>query len=424
MKRFTSLVLATVLITSIMAGCGNSNANKTPAADNTNTTKKEDVSIRVFQFKVEIADAMNRMAEEYEKETGVHVDIETHGGGEDYGALLKADFAAGSEPEIFANGGFTGLEPYMSRATDLSSEPWAADVLDTAKEPVTVDGKLYGMPMNTEGYGLIYNKDLFAKAGITETPKTISQLTDAVKKLQAAGITPFEATNEWWSLGIHLVNVAIASQPDPAGFAEDLKAGKTTIKENKVFQEWLNLVDLIFNNAQKNKLTTDYSTQVAEFASGKAAMMQQGNWTQPDIDKVNPDLNLGVLPLPINDSEGHVLVGVPSNWIVNSKSAHPEEAKAFLNWMVSSETGKKFLTKEFKFMPALKSITATEDEIGQVAVAIQEQAPAALGWQWDRFPDGTMQGFGAAMQEYLGAQINKDQLLDKLDQAVIDIMKK
>ncbi|UJF32765.1 ABC transporter substrate-binding protein [Paenibacillus hexagrammi] len=418
------------------AGCGSSTNNTatqstapapTAAAEKaaaTEPAKKKDVSIKVFQFKVEIADALNKMAQEYEKETGVHVDIETHGGGEDYGALLKAEFASGSEPEIYNNGGYAALKPYMDRAVDLSNEPWAKDLIDSAKLPTTVDGKLYGMPMNTEGYGLIYNKDLFAKAGITETPKTLSQLTDAVKKLQAAGITPFETTNEWWSLGIHLVNVAFANQDNPAQFIEDLKAGKTTIKGNKQFEDWANVVDLIFKNAQKNMLTTDYATQVADFAAGKAAMMQQGNWVQGDIDKVNAKLNLGVLPLPINDKEGKVYIGVPNNWIVNSKSAHPDEAKKFLNWMVASETGKKYLTQEFKFMPAEKNIPATPEQIGQIAAATQAQAATALGWHWDRFADGTTQGFGAAMQEYQGGKINKDQLLEKLDKAVQDIVKK
>jgi raffinose/stachyose/melibiose transport system substrate-binding protein len=366
-KRFTTLALV-ASIAVFGAGCGKStdtaagtaSTAPTAAAETTKApepAKKKDVSIKVFQFKVEIADALNKMAQDYEKETGVHVDIETHGGGEDYGALLKAEFASGSEPEIYNNGGYTALVPYMDRAVDLSGEPWAKDVLDTAKLPTTVDGKLYGMPMNTEGFGLIYNKDLFAKAGITDLPKTLPQLTDAVKKLKAAGITPFETTNEWWSLGIHLVDVPFANQPDPAKFIEDLKAGKATIKDNKQFQDWVNLVDLIFNNSQKNKLTTDYATEIAEFASGKAAMLQQGNWVQGDIDKVNAKLNLGVLPLPINDSEGKVYVGVPNNWIVNSKSKNPDEAKKFLNWMVSSETGKKYLTQEFKFMPAEKSIS-------------------------------------------------------------------
>jgi raffinose/stachyose/melibiose transport system substrate-binding protein len=430
MKKIFSLAAAAVLMVSALAGCGKgtTTATDTPSATATpaptTATAKKDVTIKVYQFKVEIADALNAMAKEYEKETGVKVVVETHGGGEDYGALLKAEIASGSEPEIFNNGGYTSLVPYMDRATDLSNEPWASHLIPVSKAPTTVNGKLYGMPMNIEGYGIIYNKDLFAKAGITDAPKTLSQLTDAVKKLKAAGITPFETTNEWWSLGIHLVNVGLANQDNPAQFIQDVKDGKASFKGNKVFTDWVNLVDLIFGNAQKEKLTTDYATQVANFAAGKTAMMQQGNWTQGDINKVNSKLNLGVLPLPINDSEGHILVGVPNNWIVNSKSQHPVEAKAFLNWMVSSETGKKYLTSQFKFMPALDNVTATADDIGQIAMSIKDQAATALGWHWDRFPDGVTQGFGAAMQEYMGGKLNKDQLFDKFDKAVKDIVKK
>ncbi|MEK4004295.1 ABC transporter substrate-binding protein [Paenibacillus sp. FSL H3-0333] len=437
MKRKFAFIMATVC-TLIIAGCGNSgntnsagngsatnapNASTESAAPEAGKAPAKDVTIKMFQFKVEIAEQLNALAEAYEKETGVKVEVETHGGGEDYGALLKAEIASGSEPEIFNNGGYTALVPYMDRATDLSNEPWAAQLIPTAKTPATVDGKLYGMPMNVEGYGLIYNKDLFAKAGITEEPKTLPQLKDAVAKLKTAGITPFEATNEWWSMGIHLVNVGMAHQPDPKQFIDDVKAGKQTIKGNAVFKQWLDLVDVIFDNAQDNKMTTDYATQVAEFASGKAAMMLQGNWTQGDIDKIDPALNLGLLPLPINNEEGTILVGVPNSYIVNSKSAHPEEAKAFLNWMVSSETGQKYLTKEFKFIPAEANITADAADIGQVAVAVQEKSASALGWNWDMFPDGVTQGFGAAMQEYLGGQLNHDQLLEKLDKAVQDIVK-
>lgn len=432
-KRRFAFLLAIVCIL-IIAGCGgggnnNSAAKSTDsgtsgsAAPAASTAPKKDVTIKVFQFKVEIAEQLNALAEEYEKETGVKVQVETHGGGEDYGALLKAEIASGSEPEIFNNGGFAALVPYMDRATDLSDQPWVSKLIESSKIPTTVDGKIYGMPMNVEGYGLIYNKDLFTKAGITEEPKTLAQLKDAVAKLKAAGITPFEATNEWWSMGIHLVNVAFANQQDPAAFIEDVKAGKQTIKGNEVFKQWLDLVDVIFDNAQDNKVTTDYATQVADFAAGKAAMMMQGNWTQGDIDKIDPNLNLGLLPMPINDQEGHIYVGVPNNWIVNSKSAHPEEAKAFLNWMVSSDAGKKYLAKEFKFIPAESDITTTAEDIGQVAVAVQSQSSTALSWNWDRFPDGVTQGFGAAMQEYLGGQINRDQLLDKLDKAVQDIVK-
>ncbi|MNW61225.1 hypothetical protein D3C74_392670 [compost metagenome] len=89
---------------------------------------------------------------------------------------------------------------------------------------------------------------------------------------------------------------------------------------------------------------------------------------------------------------------------------------------MTSETGKKYITQEFKFIPAETDITADAADIGQVAVAVQEKSDKALGWNWDMFPDGVTQGFGAAMQEYLGGQVDRDQLLEKLDKAVQDIV--
>ena len=47
-------------------------------------------------------------------------------------------------------------------------------------------------------------------------------------------------------------------------------------------------------------------------------MMQQGNWTQVQIDGINPDLNLGMLPMPItNEPNDKLFVGVPNYWVVN-----------------------------------------------------------------------------------------------------------
>ncbi|MFX3633891.1 MAG: ABC transporter substrate-binding protein [Candidatus Pristimantibacillus sp.] len=434
MKRLSILLLALLLVF-VAAACGNNNGGNTdsPAASPAETEKeaaaaeapkKKDVTIKVFQFKVEIADALNRMAAEYEKETGVKVEIETHGGGEDYNALLKAEIAAGSEPEIFNSEGFAALEAYYDRATDLSGEGWAKDVIEAAASPAQVDGKLLGMPMNIEGYGIFYNKELFAKAGITELPKTLTQLEDAAKKLQAIDVVPFSTTNEWWSIGQHTINIALAAQPDPIAFIEGTKDGSQQFKGNAVFENWTKYVDLVFKYSQKDKLTTDYATQVSNFATGKAAMIQQGNWIQGDIDKI-AKLDIGVLPIPIDDSGvGHILTGPANFWIVNSKSKNAEEAKAFLNWMVTSDVGKTYLTKEMKFIPALTSIKATSEDIGQMGAAVSELAATAGGWHWGRYPDGIIQGWGAAMQEYQGATISKDELLEKFNKSIDDIMKK
>ncbi|WP_261800259.1 ABC transporter substrate-binding protein [Paenibacillus sp. PAMC21692] len=434
-KKMTMALASAALLVGLASGCGNNNAGGANAGTNTNAGEgaateapKKDVTIKIFQFKVEIAEALEKLAAEYEKETGVKVDVETHGGGEDYSALLKAELAAGEEPEIFNSSGWAGFDPYVDRAADLSGEAWAKDLVEASKAQISRDGKLLGMPMNLEAYGFTYNKDLFEQAGISDLPKTVDELSAAVEKLKSAGITPFALTSEWWSMGIHTLNMALANHEDPAAFISDVKEGKATLKDDPTMKEWIKLVDIMFANGQANALTTDYNTQVAEFATGKYAIIQHGNWIQGMIDEVDPDLNLGMMPVPLLGDTANVFTGVPNNWIVNSKSDQAEEAKAFLNWMVTSETGKRYISTDFKFVPALTSIEANAEAIGDIAgdfaAFSQEHPDRVLGWHWDHLPDGITQQWGAAMQEYLGGQISADDLLGKLDKAVQDIVKK
>lgn len=435
MKRISILLVIAALL--VLAGCGSNGGNNNTGSNGSGNTggnaqsegnssvQQDPVTIKMFNFKVEIADALSRMAEEYKAETGVTIEIETHGGGEDYNALLKAEIASGSEPEIFNSEGFTALEAYYDRATDLSGEAWAKDVVPAAAAPALVDGKLLGMPMNIEGYGIYYNKALFAEAGITELPKTLSELEEVSKKLLAAGIIPFSTTNEWWSIGQHTINIGLAAQPDPAQFIEDTKAGTASFLDNEVFDNWINYVDLVFKYAQDKMLTTDYATQVSLFATGQAAMIQQGNWIQGDIDNIDDSLDIGLLPIPLDDSgEAHIYTGPANFWIVNSKSEHPDEAKAFLNWLVTSKTGQQYLTKEFKFIPALTSIAAGAEDIGQMGVEVSELASDAGGWYWAMYPDGIIQGWGAAMQEYQGGKYTKDELYDIFDKVIQDIVQR
>ena len=72
----------------------------------------------MFQFKVEIAEQLQLMVNEYEKETGVKIQIETVGGGADYGAALKAKFNSGDKPDIFNNGGFSDLDLWVENLED------------------------------------------------------------------------------------------------------------------------------------------------------------------------------------------------------------------------------------------------------------------------------------------------------------------
>ncbi|MNM92387.1 Bacterial extracellular solute-binding protein [compost metagenome] len=146
-------------------------------------------------------------------------------------------------------------------------------------------------------------------------------------------------------------------------------------------------------------------------------MMQQGNWTQGQIDGINPKLNLGILPMPINNDPGNdkLFVGVPNNWVVNKNSPVKKEAKEFLNWLVTSETGKSYITKEFKFIPAFDSIKGREEDLGALGMEVLKYTDAgkALTWNWFRFPNGMSPEFASSMQAYIGGKINKEEMYEQ-----------
>lgn len=346
------LLACSLLLAALTAGCGRSSDN----ADGVKT-------VHIYQFKVEISEALASLKTEFEKEhPDIKLEVQSVGGGTDYGASLRAKFSSGDEPDIFTIGGNNERDMWLEYLEDLSGEAWAKDVKPLAAEQMTIDGKLYGMPMNLEGYGFIYNKDLFKKAGITEKPLTLTALREASEKLKAAGITPFaNGYQEWFVLGNHNVNVPFAQQPDPEAFIAGLTDGSKTFAGDPIFSKWIDLLDLTVEYGNKNPLSTDYNTQVTMLASGEAAMMQQGNWTQGQIDGIDPNLNLGILPMPIDDTpedNDKLYVGVPSNWVINKNSPVKEEAKVFLNWLVTSETGKNISLRNSN--SSLRSTTLRE----------------------------------------------------------------
>jgi raffinose/stachyose/melibiose transport system substrate-binding protein len=423
MKRFFLMAITLLLVVGIIVGCSSKSSTDDKKDDPKKDDKEETVTLNFFQFKVEIAEQLQKMIDEFETEhPNIKVKLETVGGGADYGAALKAKFASGEKPDIFNNGGFKELELWKEHLADLSGEPWAEHVLPIGKVPMTdTDGKLYGMPVNLEGYGFIYNKDLFEKAGITEPPGTISELKDAAAKLKAAGITPFSAGyGEWWVIGQHLLNIGFAQQPDPVAYIAGLYDGSQKIVGNDKFAQFKEVLDTEIGFANDNPITTDYNTQVTLFASGQTAMVQQGNWTENMITEINPDINMGFLPIALNDDKAtsdRLPVGVPNNWVINKNSKNIEEAKLFLDWMVSSETGKRYITEEFAFIPAFDNIEPTG--LGDLGQSILEYSKAdkTIPWTWFRWPDGANKEFAAVIQEYAAGKIDYDTVLQRFQES-------
>ena len=85
------------------------------------TASGDQVTIDIFQFKVEIKDQFEDLVKVYEKENpDVKINVKTVGGGNDYGATLKTSFSSGEEPDIFNVGGPSAVEEYREYLADVS----------------------------------------------------------------------------------------------------------------------------------------------------------------------------------------------------------------------------------------------------------------------------------------------------------------
>ena len=423
----------------ILSGCGGAggetgrvnDTSKAETAGTANTMKgketTEKVEITVLQYKTELSEQMNAMAEDYMKENpNVDLHIESVISN-DYDTVLKTRFASGEAPDIFNNQGYNNMTLWLDNLEDLSDQPWIPDMLDLTKEAITLDGKVYGMPLYLESCGFLYNKDYFEQAGITEIPVTLTELKKAVEKLEAAGIPAFSVNGaEWYPNGVFFANVPMAQQENPTDFIRQLNEGTAVFSENKLYQDWLELVQLVRDHAQSDPMSVDFSSVVSDFANGKAAIILGTNGYQPMVDEVNPELNIGIMPMPINDDailNDKIYVAASTYWCVNSKSESKEAAKEFLNWMVTSETGKKYVTKEFSFIPGLKSIEPDEAAIGLLGTDTQKYIDAnkTTGWEWSKYPDGATVELGGAIQKFYAREIDGPAILESFQASWDDL---
>ena len=423
-KKLLSTILVSALITGLMAGCGSSSST----GSNDSASKSGGKTVKVFQLKVEINDALQQLAKKYEQEKGVKVDIQSVGGGADYGASLKAEFAKGaeSEPDIFMIQGAGDYEIWKHKIDDLSSEPWIKNAVKGTLDTVTFDKKVYGMPAATEGYGLAYNKAILDKAGIDpKSINTFDKLKAAFEKLDSKkaelGLDNVLSytTKETWVTGNHTFNIPFATQDNPAQFAKDYIDKKVDVVNNKQFNDWMNLVELMCKYSGGKTLDTiDYSNQVGNFALGKTAFIQQGNWIAGDLKNLKADFDMGFAPLAINNDtkvSGSIPVGVPMYWVVNKDSKVNKEAKEFLDWMVTSTAGQESLVKDMNMIPAFTNFKAESDNDLNKSISEYNKAGKTLPWAFTNFPDGfTMNNVGPIFSKFLttdmGAQAKKDML--------------
>lgn len=419
MKKFfagfctLSLIFAGALS---LSGCGESDGS----------AQVEKISI--FQFKVEAKDAFQKIVDEFQKEnSNVEIDLQTVGGGADYGAALKTKMKSGEEPTIFNIGGPSDMDTWKSKLADLSDTTASKDAFDWSLDGVKDGDKIYGLPYSIETTGIIYNQEILTKAGID--PATLTSLDSFEKALETLASKKDDlgikapmafAAKETWQTGLQMANMYLAPEFDNS----IIKAFDAKTVDFKYSAEFKKFIDLNNKYGIQPANQMDMSSQMEEnFANGKVAFCWGGNWAYNTIDGANPEISskIGIMGTPVNDeTAGKQSVGIPMYWTVNSTASAEQQkaAKDFLDFMYTSDFGKNTILEDAKFMPAYKGWDTDKisDPLSkQVYQAVQEDK--TTGWVFMGYPDGWgMNELGSYIQSY----IQKDPTDDNWKSIVID----
>lgn len=384
-KKAFGFLAMMVLIASLVACGGKTNSNTANSGTDTNSSNtsggtEKQAKISLFQSKVEIAEALEELANKYKEETGNEVEV-WGSAGDAYITQLQAKLAAKEGPTIFSIATGAEAEKFKSYYYDMSNESYVKNIAPNMA--LEVDGKVVGVPIGVEGFGLVYNKSLVDPKDVTD----LASFTSKMESLKAEGINGLSLSQEAYFLIGHILNTPFALQADPIDFINKLNNGEVKMADTKEFQEFAKFMEVIRQNSV-NPMEVTYDTQMGDFATGKTAMVHQGNWSYGMLADYG-DLDIGMMALPIAGNN-KLSVDIPGGWVINN-GAKPEEIKAanaFLDWLYNSETGKDTIVNKFKFIPAMTNIEA--DGLDPLSQAVFEATKSGntISWAMNYFPQG------------------------------------
>lgn len=247
------------------------------------------------------------------------------------------------------------------------------------------DGYVYGLPINANTGGLLYNKEVFKKAGITSFPKTSEEFYAVLEKIkQSTSAIPFfmNYPSKWtltqWEGG----RMAYSGDPDWANkmihMDNPFAPGMPHYELYKVMYEVVKR-----GYCEPDMLTSDWEKSKQQFVDGEIAVMNLGSWAIGQfreiaaLSGIDPDV-VGYMPYPV--SHNGVVYTEPSldyNIAVNRFSKNKEAAKAWAFWF-ANESG---YAKDTVSIPALKGgeFPAVLDSFKEVGVVYQTATPAKPG---------------------------------------------
>jgi multiple sugar transport system substrate-binding protein len=273
---------------------------------------------------------------------------------------VAISFTPDNAARFCQTGAWQDLNPNLQADNIDKNATWPAGIFSYTQ----YNNVQCALPMLTDAYGLYYNVDLLQKAGFSEPPKTLSELTTMAKKLtqynadgsiKVAGFFPL--------FGMYQNTTNIFGHSYGAQWYDS--SGKPTLSSDpnwaKMLQWQKSLVDAVggYDKLQKffGKLgggDSEWSGQHG-FEVGKIAMMVDGEWRNAFIAADKAKVNYKTAPFPVDDAQpdlygagqvGGTIMGIPKG------VKHAAESWLLVKYMTTDTGALVTLAKGLRNVPS------------------------------------------------------------------------
>jgi raffinose/stachyose/melibiose transport system substrate-binding protein len=347
MFRKRLVTAATVAVTSalLLAGCSAANPGTATSTDavtwNEPTAKLDGVTL-TYWTATQTATMAKPVIDAFEKATGAKINTVIIP--DVYETNAPTKLASGSKPDLATwqpTASVLALLQPKTGLQNLDSAPWLSKLSPAIQKLGTVDGTHYAAFVNSPSViGVFYNKDVFAKAGITDTPKNWDELTADAQKIKTAGVAPFFGAagdswpTQWWPQ-------VLLAEDAKAGLWDKVNTKKDTFSGDAIqgaITTYKSMLDGGLFNA--DNATSTYNESGPALLDGNAGMVLQissfVSLLQSSADAATIDSKIGWFPI---SKDGNIGTSVPGgdNALVALKTGDATKeaaARQFLRfWM-------------------------------------------------------------------------------------------
>ncbi len=411
---------AALAVAATLAACSNGSSSSS-GSDN---------GVYLLNFKPEAEEALKTIASAYKDKTGVEVKVVTAASGT-YQQTLQTEVAKSNPPTIFNINGPVGLVTWKDYALDLSGTEFVKALTDSSMALTDEDGVVYGSPLGVEGYGLIYNAAILnkyfamegAKATSVDEIKGFAKLKEVVEDMQArkadlgiegAFACTSLASGEDWRWQTHLANYPVFYEFRDKGVT-DAKEIALTYSDNykQIFDLYLNN-STVAPSAAAAKTVTD---SMADFALGKCAFVQNGNWAWSQISEVEGNTvaegDIHFMPIYIGvsgEEKSGIALGTENYLAVNSQVSETAQKASidFLTWLLTGEGAKMLVDNSVVSVspyPAFSELTPADPLGKETAQFLANKELYPINWVFQTFPSQEFKNqLGSHLAQYASGQ--------------------